>query len=324
MDKSEEPFKETFLDEDELGETEESDSGPENYAPAEAVSSGQMSVDGLRTFCNKLGKVPLLTASQEKELARRIQAGDQDAKKQMIEANLRLAVSIAGRKKYQDKGLPLSDLFQEAFLGLIRAAEKFDPELGFKFSTYATYWVVQRLNRALAEQGGVITHSVEFIENLHKLLRAENLLLTARGGKPTVEEIANESGLSIGQIKDLREHARRTVSIDRFVKSNDSSESDATLADIIEDELSTGEDEEAAHQRFLRERVSELIAGLDSLEREVVERLFGFNGHADTSMAVLSKEMGLSRNRINQIRDAAFIKIEQRAAGHRIGLDILE
>jgi RNA polymerase primary sigma factor len=265
------------------------------YANGELAAA---TTDSLQLFLNEIGRYPLLTAAQEVELAKRIERGDAEAKEQMINANLRLVVSIA--KRYQDRGLSLLDLIQEGIIGLIRAVEKFDYRKGFKFSTYATWWIRQAVQRGVANKSRTIRVPIHVVDIERKVDRAERDLVAAgEGRRPSDEEIARRAGVSLKQLVDVREVSRSVTSLDKPVGA----EGDATLADIL-----PGESPSADVEVTLDLEQDALARALDSLperDRTVLQRRYGLGGAEPQSLAGVSRELGLTRERVRQIEAAA-------------------
>src|SRR5579883_1818795 len=233
--------------------------------------SVEPSLDSLRLYLREIGKVPLLTAEQEVLLARRIERGDMAAKQQMIEANLRLVVSIA--KSYLGRGLTFLDLIQEGSMGLIRAVEKFDYRRGYKFSTYATWWIRQAVTRAIADKGRTIRIPVHVVEKLNKVIHVERQLVQQLGREPTVPEIAAELELSVREVRDVLRMAQQPDSLEKPVGEEDDSE----LGDFVEDQAAESPFDVAA-ERLRCENLRRALAALPQREREVIELRFGLTG----------------------------------------------
>ena len=258
--------------------------------------------DALQLFLNEAGRYPLLTAQEEVELAKRIERGDQEAKDRMINSNLRLVVSIA--KKYQGHGLSLLDLIQEGIIGLIRAVEKFDWRRGFKFSTYATWWIRQAVQRGVANKSRTIRIPVHIAEREQKMARAERDLLTKLGRVPTDDEIAKAAKLPLKQVREVRSAARAVASIDKPVGQ----ESDTTLGELIPGEQAAPEEELTISLQS--EAVRTAVARLPEREREVVKMRFGINGDPDPkSLEQIGKQLGMTRERVRQIEAAALERL---------------
>jgi RNA polymerase primary sigma factor len=257
------------------------------------ASSYQSTTDALNLFLSEVGRRPLLTAAQEVELAKRLERGDLDAKRRMIESNLRLVVSIA--KNYRHQGLPFLDLIQEGTLGLIRAVEKFDWRLGYKFSTYATWWIRQAVARALADQARTIRLPIHIVERLQKMKRAERTLWTQLGREPALEEIAEEANLPLPQAHEVRAAARASASLDQPVGEQE----DAAFGDFVasDDPLP----EEKADVSLRRQALSQALAALPDRDRQVLALRYGLAGVEAKTLDDVGLRLGLSRERIRQI-----------------------
>jgi len=264
--------------------------------------------DALQLFLNEAGRWPLLTKEEEVELAKRIERGDAEAKERMINSNLRLVVSIA--KRYQGHGLSLLDLIQEGIIGLIRAVEKFDWRKGFKFSTYATWWIRQAVQRGVANKSRTIRIPVHIVDREQKIARAERTLAPKLGRQPTEEEIAKQAKLPLKQLREVRQAARAITSLDRPVGA----ENDAALGDLMASDQAEPEEEltVSLEQEVLRRAVAEL----PEREQEVVKRRYGLNGDRDpASLEAIGRELGLTRERVRQIEASA---LEQLAVNREI------
>jgi len=253
----------------------------------------ETTTDALQLFLREAGRHQLLTAAQEVELAKRIERGDMEAKERMIQSNLRLVVSIA--KNYRNQGLPFLDLIQEGTLGLIRAVEKFDWRRGFKFSTYATWWIRQAVARALADKARTIRMPVHIVERLQKINRADRLLWTQLGREPSLEEIADEASLTVQQVLEVRAAARASTSLDAPVGDGD----DAVFGDFV-----AGEDplpEETVELHLRSEALRRALASLPEREREVVAMRYGLSGAEPQTLEEIGRRLGLTRERVRQI-----------------------
>jgi len=260
---------------------------------AEVEEAREVSTDTLQLFLKDIGKVPLLTAAQEVELAKAIARGDAAAKQRMIQANLRLVVSIA--KNYRNQGLPFLDLIQEGTLGLIRAVEKFDWRRGFKFSTYATWWIRQAVARALADKARTIRMPVHIVERLQKINRADRQLWTQLGREPTLEEIADEASLTVQQVLEVRAAARASTSLDAPVGDGE----DAVFGDFV-----AGDEplpEETVELNLRSEALRHALASLPQREREVVVMRYGLTGAEPQTLEEIGRRLGLTRERVRQI-----------------------
>jgi RNA polymerase primary sigma factor len=264
--------------------------------------------DALQLFLNEAGRWPLLTAEEEVELAKRIERGDKEAKERMINSNLRLVVSIA--KRYQGHELSLLDLIQEGIIGLIRAVEKFDWRRGFKFSTYATWWIRQAVQRGVANKSRTIRIPVHIVEREQRLARAERELAPKLGRQPTDEELARQARLTAKQVREVRQAARAVTSLDRSIGS----ENEGALGDLIAGEQAPPEEEVTVslEQDVLRRAIAEL----PEREREVVKLRYGLNGDRDpASLEAIGQRLGLTRERVRQIEANA---LEQLAVNREI------
>jgi RNA polymerase primary sigma factor len=264
--------------------------------------------DALQLFLNEAGRWPLLTKDEEIALAKRIERGDAEAKERMINSNLRLVVSIA--KGYQGHGLSLLDLIQEGIIGLIRAVEKFDWRRGYKFSTYATWWIRQAVQRGVANKSRTIRIPVHIADREQKIARAERTLAPKLGRQPTDEEIAEQAKLPLKQLREVREAARAITSLDRPLGS----ESDASLGDLFASDQAQPEEEltVSLEQDVLRRAVSQL----PDREQEVLKRRYGLNGDQDpASLEAIGRELGITRERVRQIEASA---LEQLAVNREI------
>ena len=269
--------------------------GPEKDAapPPPSTQSAETTTDALQLFLREAGRHALLTAAQEVELAKRIERGEMEAKQRMIQSNLRLVVSIA--KNYRNQGLPFLDLIQEGTLGLIRAVEKFDWRRGYKFSTYATWWIRQAVARSLADKSRTIRMPVHIVERLQKMNRAERTLWMELGREPTLEEIAAEASLPIEQAREVRAAARASTSLDQPVGDQD----DATFGDFFAgDEPLPDECVEGA----LRSQALTLcLQSLEERERQVLVLRYGLVDQEPKTLEDIGKRLGLTRERVRQI-----------------------
>jgi RNA polymerase primary sigma factor len=259
--------------------------------------------DALQLFLNEAGRYPLLTAAQEVEIAKRIEAGDKEAKDLLVNSNLRLVVSIA--KKYQGHGLSLLDLIQEGIIGLIRAAEKFDWRKGFKFSTYATWWIRQAVQRGVANKSRTIRIPVHVVEREQKVARARRELVATLERDPTPEEISKHSKLPITHVHEVMAAARAVASTDMPVGDD----GDASFGDLIAGTGPSTEEEASASLRDLA--VRQAVANLPERERAVVELRFGLVGDGPASLEAIGKQLGLTRERVRQIETDALRRLAQ-------------
>jgi RNA polymerase primary sigma factor len=261
------------------------------------------SLDSLRLYLREIGKVPLLTADQEVYLAKRIERGDMVAKTQMIEANLRLVVSIA--KGYLGRGLSFLDLIQEGSLGLIRAVEKFDYRKGYKFSTYATWWIRQAVTRAIADKARTIRIPVHMVEKLNKVVHIERQLVQRLGREPRPEEIAEELEMTTEEVRDILRMAQHPVSLEKPIGE----EEDSELGDFVEDE-NTETPDEAASLTLRRSDIENALNALPERERQVIELRFGLTGGQPCTLEEVGKAFGVTRERIRQIENNTLKKLE--------------
>ena len=270
--------------------------GDGKWAPKLDLSV-EPSLDSLRLFLREIGKVPLLTADQEVSLAKRVERGDLAAKTQMIEANLRLVVSIA--KSYLGRGLSFLDLIQEGSLGLIRAVEKFDYRRGFRFSTYATWWIRQAVTRAIADKARTIRIPVHMCERLNKVTHIQRQLVQRLGREPRPDEIAEELELTTEEVREILRMAQFPVSLEKPIGENE----DAKLADLVEDELAESPFD-VASVSLRREDVEHALAALPERERQVIELRFGLHGGQPRTLDEVGRTFGITRERIRQIENS--------------------
>ena len=259
--------------------------------------------DPVRMYLKEIGKVPLLTAQQEVSLARRYERGDAAAKRQLIEANLRLVVSVA--RRYANRGLGLLDLVQEGNLGLIRAVEKFDYRRGFKFSTYATWWIRQAITRAIADKSRTIRIPVHMVETINKLIRTQRRLVQDLGREPTPEEIAAEMGITPQRVREIQKISQEPVSLHSPVGD----EGDTTLAEFIEDDGAVAPDE-AVGEIMQGEELARVLALLTHRERKVIELRFGLKGEHPRTLEEVGQKFGVTRERIRQIEAKTLAKLK--------------
>jgi RNA polymerase primary sigma factor len=269
------------------------------------------SLDSLRLYLRSIGRVELLTAEQEVALAKRIERGDMLAKQQMVEANLRLVVSIA--KSYLGRGLTFLDLIQEGSLGLIRAVEKFDYRRGYKFSTYATWWIRQAVTRAIADKGRTIRIPVHMVEKLNKVVHVERQLVQALGREPTPEEIALELECTAREVRDILRIAQQPVSLEKPIGEEEESE----LGDFVEDQTAESPFE-LASENLRRENVRRALAALPAREREVIEMRFGLSGGRPRTLEEVGRAFNVTRERIRQIENHTLKKLEALPEAQRL------
>jgi RNA polymerase primary sigma factor len=263
----------------------------------------EQSLDSLRLYLRAIGRVPLLSAEEEVALAKRIERGDVRAKQHMVEANLRLVVSIA--KGYVGRGLTLLDLIQEGSLGLIRAVEKFDYRRGYKFSTYATWWIRQAVSRSLADKGRTIRIPVHMVERLNKLMHAERRLVQQLGRDPSAEELARELECSVPEVREILRITQQPVSLEKPVGEED----DSALADFIEDD-SAASPFEIASEALRRENVTRVLASLPRREREVIEMRYGIVGGEARTLEEVGRAFNITRERVRQIENRTLKKLQ--------------
>jgi RNA polymerase primary sigma factor len=276
--------------------------GADDPGPAPVKETREVTTDSLQLFLKDIGKVDLLTAAQEVELAKRIERGEHRAKQEMVEANLRLVVSIA--KKYRNQGLPFLDLIQEGTIGLVRAAEKFDHRKGFKFSTYATWWIRQAVARALADKARTIRMPVHIVEKLNKIVRSERKLRAELGREPSSAEIARDVELTPAEVEQIRRSSQAPVSLEKPVGDEEESEFGHFLTDENEplpDEVAEVEMRKATLQRVL--------GTLSARERRVLELRYGLNGEHPRTLDEVGKTFNVTRERIRQIENQSLKKL---------------
>jgi RNA polymerase primary sigma factor len=286
-------------------------SGQEQTKSVQVDLTVEPSLDSLRLYLRSIGRVNLLTAEQEVQLARRIERGDMLAKQQMIEANLRLVVSIA--KSYLGRGLTFLDLIQEGSMGLIRAVEKFDYRRGYKFSTYATWWIRQAVTRAIADKGRTIRIPVHMVEKLNKVVHVERQLLQQLGREPTPEEIADELETTVRDVRDVLRMAQQPVSLEKPIGEEDDSE----LGDFVEDQTAESPFE-LASEHLRRENLRRALAALPEREREVIEMRFGLTGERPYTLEEVGRAFNVTRERIRQIENHTLKKLEALPEAQRL------
>jgi RNA polymerase primary sigma factor len=271
----------------------------------------EISTDSLQLFLKDIGKVELLTAAQEVELAKRIERGDMNAKRHMVEANLRLVVSIA--KKYRNQGLPFLDLIQEGTIGLVRAAEKFDYRKGFKFSTYATWWIRQAVARALADKARTIRMPVHVVEKLNKIVRAERKLRAELGREPTAAEIARDLDLLADEVEQIRRSSQAPVSLEKPVGDEEESE----FGHFLTDE-SVPLPDEAAEVTLRKETLGKILSQLSARERRVLELRYGLDGQHPRTLDEVGRTFNVTRERIRQIENQSLKKLRALADAQKL------
>ncbi|HEX2232686.1 MAG TPA: RNA polymerase sigma factor RpoD [Thermoleophilaceae bacterium] len=296
------------------GSTEGAPSAPGTPAPAkrpEIDLTVEPSLDSLRLYLRSIGRVELLTAEEEVALARSIERGDMGAKQQMIEANLRLVVSIA--KGYLGRGLSFLDLIQEGSLGLIRAVEKFDYRRGYKFSTYATWWIRQAVTRAIADKARTIRIPVHMVEKLNKVVHVERQLVQEFGREPTPEEIALELQWTAREVKDILRISQLPISLEKPIGE----EEDSELGDFVQDDTAESPFE-LASENWRRENVRRALDALPPREREVIEMRYGLKGNKARTLEEVGRAFGVTRERIRQIENNTLKKLEHLPEAQRL------
>ena len=276
-----------------------------------SVPDGISIEDPVRMYLKEIGKVPLLTADEEVELAKRMADGDEDAKKRLAEANLRLVVSIA--KRYVGRGMLFLDLIQEGNLGLIKAVEKFDYHKGFKFSTYATWWIRQAITRAIADQARTIRIPVHMVETINKLIRVSRQLLQELGREPLPEEIAKELDMPVDRVREILKISQEPVSLETPIGE----EEDSHLGDFIQDD-NVPVPAEAAAQTLLKEQLDEVLDTLTEREQKVLRLRFGMNDGRARTLEEVGKEFDVTRERIRQIEAKALRKLRHPSRSRKL------
>jgi RNA polymerase primary sigma factor len=261
--------------------------------------------DSVRLYLREIGKIPLLTSEQELALAQRVVAGEKKAKDEMAEANMRLVVSIA--KRYVGRGLDLLDLIQEGNTGLLRAVEKFDPDRGFKFSTYATWWIRQAITRAIADQARTIRIPVHMVETINKLLRTQRRLTQELNREPTNEEIAAAMEMDVDKVEHIMKIKQDISSLDASVRDD---EEDSVLGDFIEDE-DTKTPTESASEQLLKEQVKQILSTLTEREQKILKLRFGLEDGKSHTLEEVGQEFSVTRERIRQIEAKALAKLRK-------------
>ena len=264
--------------------------------------------DSVRMYLREIGKIPLLSIEEENELAKKAMEVNQLAKDTMSEANMRLVVSIA--KRYSGRGLELLDLIQEGNTGLLRAVDKFDPSKGFKFSTYATWWIRQAITRAIADQARTIRIPVHMVETINKLMRTQRRLTQELNREPTNKELAKEMDMDVEKIEYIQKIKQDITSLDAGVGRDGEEGEESTLGDFIEDE-DTASPEESATVQLLKEQVREILSTLSDRERKILEMRFGLNGTKSHTLEEVGLEFAVTRERIRQIEAKALMKLKK-------------
>jgi len=279
--------------------------------PEDVLDSGQyfddISDDSVRLHLREIGKIPLLTSEEELALAQRVVAGDKRAKDKMAEANMRLVVSIA--KRYSGRGLDFLDLIQEGHTGLLRAVEKFDPDKGFKFSTYATWWIRQAITRAIADQARTIRIPVHMVETINKLLRTQRRMTQELNREPTIDELAKELEMEPEKVEYVIKIKQDISSLDAGV-GRDGEDEDSVLGDFIEDEDGTTPEESAANQ-LLKEQVQAVLSTLSEREQKIIKMRFGLENGKSHTLEEVGQEFAVTRERIRQIEAKALANLRK-------------
>ena len=276
-----------------------------------SVPDGVSIEDPVRMYLKEIGKVPLLSADEEVELAKKMETGNLDARKRLAEANLRLVVSIA--KRYVGRGMLFLDLIQEGNLGLIKAVEKFDYRKGYKFSTYATWWIRQAITRAIADQARTIRIPVHMVETINKLIRVQRQLLQELGREPYPEEIAKEMNLPVDRVREIQKISQEPVSLETPIGE----EEDSHLGDFIQDD-NVPVPAEAAAFTLLKEQLSEVLGTLTDRERKVLELRFGLDDGRARTLEEVGKEFNVTRERIRQIEAKALRKLRHPSRSRKL------
>ena len=267
-----------------------------------------VSDDSVRLYLREIGQIPLLNAEQELALAQKVVAGDKKAKDKMAESNMRLVVSIA--KRYSGRGLDLLDLIQEGNTGLLRAVEKFDPDKGFKFSTYATWWIRQAITRAIADQARTIRIPVHMVETINKLLRTQRRMTQDLNREPTIEELAKELEMEPDKVEYVIKIKQDIQSLDAGVGRDGDDGDESTLGEFIEDEDSATPEESAANQ-LLKEQVQSVLSSLSDREQKIVRMRFGLDNGKSHTLEEVGQEFAVTRERIRQIEAKALAKLRK-------------
>ncbi|HET8884475.1 MAG TPA: RNA polymerase sigma factor RpoD [Candidatus Saccharimonadales bacterium] len=283
----------------------------EEEADEDTLNQGQyfddVSDDSVRLYLREIGKIPLLNAEEELALAQRVVAGEKKAKDKMAEANMRLVVSIA--KRYSGRGLDFLDLIQEGNTGLLRAVEKFDPDKGFKFSTYATWWIRQAITRAIADQARTIRIPVHMVETINKLLRTQRRMTQELNREPTIEELGKELEMEPEKVEYVIKIKQDITSLDAGV-GRDGEDEDSVLGDFIEDEDGATPEESAASQ-LLREQVQSILSTLSDREQKIIKMRFGLENGKSHTLEEVGQEFAVTRERIRQIEAKALAKLRK-------------
>ena len=306
-----------FIDEGENLEDEKEDAEDEEIKLEDFSDLKGFNIDDpVKMYLKEIGKIPLLSADEERILAENMEAGDIEAKKKLAETNLRLVVSIA--KRYVGRGMQFLDLIQEGNMGLMKAVEKFDFRRGFKFSTYATWWIRQAITRSIADQARTIRIPVHMVETINKLVRIERQLVQELGREPTNEEISEHMGIEVDKVNEIRKIAQEPVSLETPIGEED----DSHLGDFIEDETAIAPDE-AANFSMLKEQLNQVLSTLSDREKKVLELRFGLNDGTPRTLEEVGKEFEVTRERIRQIEAKALRKLKHPSRSQKLK-DFLE
>ena len=305
------PSSEDEPSDEEMEELESKAATAESSQKMIEVQMSEISNDSIRMYLCEIGKVPLLSGKEEVDLAKAIRRGDQNAKSILAESNLRLVVSIA--KKYIGRGLSFLDLIQEGNMGLFRAVEKFDPDRGYKFSTYATWWIRQAITRAIADQARTIRIPVHMVETINKLTHTQRRLVQELGREPLVEELAAELNMDVKKVRQILKNTQETVSLDTPVGS----EEDSKLGDFIPDDEGASPDE-STNRNLVKENIHAMLKYLSARERRIIEMRFGLIDGIAHTLEEVGKEFNVTRERIRQIEAKVLHKLREHPTSNKI------
>ena len=294
-------------DEPEIGDLAEEEELSDEELEITVDNVDAFADDSVRLYLREIGKIPLLSLEEEQVLAKKAAKGNKKAKDKMVEANMRLVVSIA--KRYSGRGLDFLDLIQEGNTGLLRAVEKFDPEKGFKFSTYATWWIRQAITRAIADQARTIRIPVHMVETINKVMRVTRKLTQELNREPTVEEIAKEMDMDPEKVEYVMKIKQDIASLDQSV-GRDGDDEDSVLGDFVEDEERASPEDSAASQ-ILKEQLAEIISTLSEREQKIIKLRFGIGGGRPHTLEEVGAEFSVTRERIRQIEAKALSKLRK-------------